>query len=59
MLIPFLVEPFSVLIEAPVYVRDLAFNGLVSIGKDPLGCNLLLVNGLHLYLLLLELLAIF
>lgn len=60
MLVSFLVQSFSILIEAPIDIRNLAFYRLVvSIAKYPLGCNLLLVNDLHLYLFLLQLLAVF
>lgn len=59
MFVSFLVEALSVLIEAPVDIRNLTFNRLVvGIDKDSLSCNLLLVYGLHLYLFLLQLLAV-
>ena len=54
MFVSFLVQPLSILIEAPVDIRDLALYGLVGVNVDkgPLGDEVLLVDGLHLYLLL-------
>lgn len=58
--VSFLVQSFSILIETPVDIRNLTISRLVvGIAKYPLGCNLLLVNDLHLYLFLLQFLAVF
>lgn len=60
MFVSFLVQPLSILIEAPVDIRDLALDGLigVNVDKGPLGDEVLLVDGLHLYLLLFQLLSV-
>lgn len=58
MFVSFLVQSLSILIQSPIYVRYLALDGLVGVNKGSLRCEILLINGLHFYLLLLQFLTI-